>query len=560
MEPTIFTGAQRNLSALVDFSNLINSRLDLDFTLNNLLLTCFGKFHTTKGLVALTDRNGIIEVRAVKGFVNKDCIKCPKILAKDYDSGSPEIKNFMAECGFAYCKEIVSSQGLRGAIFLGKKMTGTEYGSEDKEFLNTIVNIAATAIENAIVVEEIKRANRDLDSKVSQLSALFELSKEFGGILNANRVGKLLIYSIIGQLLVSTYAVVSFDGETKIIETKMPEEALLAALKKYDISLAALPLEKEKITEAFPDFSELGIELIVPMQIQNKTKGAIILGKRINAEEYSETDIEYVYSVGSLAIISLENEKLFKEALEKQKMEEDLQIAREIQQNLFPASTPKLKNFEIAVLNIPSRQVGGDYYDLIKLENTDNLFAIADVSGKGVPASLLMANLQAFIKTLSKRGIPNLSESTELINDLVSENTIMGNFITFFWGLLKDEEREITYVNAGHNPPLLIRGGKVNYLKKGGMILGLMKTMIPYESESLTLEPGDALILFTDGITEAMNKNKEEFSDERLEKLAVNSADKSAKDILEMIRREVVKHVNGAEQSDDITLMVIKSL
>ncbi|HEX2984770.1 MAG TPA: PP2C family protein-serine/threonine phosphatase [Ignavibacteriales bacterium] len=103
-------------------------------------------------------------------------------------------------------------------------------------------------------------------------------------------------------------------------------------------------------------------------------------------------------------------------------------------------------------------------------------------------------------------------------------------------------------------------GGKVNYLKKGGMILGLMKTMIPYESESLTLEPGDALILFTDGITEAMNKNKEEFSDERLEKLAVNSADKSAKDILEMIRREVVKHVNGAEQSDDITLMVIKSL
>ncbi|HEX3072160.1 MAG TPA: PP2C family protein-serine/threonine phosphatase, partial [Ignavibacteriales bacterium] len=153
-----------------------------------------------------------------------------------------------------------------------------------------------------------------------------------------------------------------------------------------------------------------------------------------------------------------------------------------------------------------------------------------------------------------------LSESTELINDLVSENTIMGNFITFFWGLLKDEEREITYVNAGHNPPLLIRGGKVNYLKKGGMILGLMKTMIPYESESLTLEPGDALILFTDGITEAMNKNKEEFSDERLEKLAVNSADKSAKDILEMIRREVVKHVNGAEQSDDITLMVIKSL
>ncbi len=560
MEPITFTGAQRNLSALVDFSNLINSRLDLDFTLNNLLLTCFGKFHTTKGLVALADSQGFLEARAVKGFLDKNCINCPKIQAKDFNPESPEIKSFMEECGFAYSKEIVSSQGSRGGIFLGKKLTGTEYGQEDKEFLNTLINIAATAIENAIVVDEIKLANRDLDSKVSQLSALFELSKEFGGILNANRVGKLLIYSIIGQLLVSTYAVVIFDGETRVIETKMPEEGLLNALKKYDVSQASSPVEKDKIVEAFPDFRDLGIELIVPMQIQNKTKGAILLGKRINAPGYSETDIEYIYSVGSLAIISLENEKLFKEALEKQKMEEDLQIAREIQQNLFPSAPPKLKNFEIAVLNIPSRQVGGDYYDLINLANKDFLFSIADVSGKGVPASLLMANLQAFIKTLSKRGIPNISESTGVINDLVSENTIMGNFITFFWGLIKDEERKLTYVNAGHNPPLLIRSGEIIKLKAGGMILGLMETMIPYESESLTFEPGDALVLFTDGITEAMNKKKEEFSDERLEKLAVNSADKSARDILEIIRREVVKFVDGAEQSDDITLMVIKSL
>ena len=230
----------------------------------------------------------------------------------------------------------------------------------------------------------------------------------------------------------------------------------------------------------------MGIEVIVPMQIQGKTKGLIILGKRINNLEYTDADIEFIFSVGSLAIISLENRRLFIEALEKQKLEEELDIAREIQRNLLPQKILDHKNFDISAVNLSSKQVGGDYYDIIELDNNDCCIAIADVSGKGVPASLLMANMQAFLQVICRQNIP-LDEATALINDFISQNTSDGRFITFFWGILNDVTKSFNYVNAGHNPPLLIRNGTITKLEIGGIILGVMKTIIPYKSESIQI-------------------------------------------------------------------------
>ena len=158
-------------------------------------------------------------------------------------------------------------------------------------------------------------------------------------------------------------------------------------------------------------------------------------------------------------------------------MEEELEIAREIQLNLLPSSIPKFNSFDIAGDNISSKQVGGDYYDIIKLDENNFYIAIADVSGKGVPAALLMANIQAFLKIICKQGM-KIDEATGLINDLITENTSDGRFITFFWGIFDELNKNLTYVNAGHNPPLLIRDGKIIKLDKGGIILGVMKTFM----------------------------------------------------------------------------------
>ncbi len=384
------------------------------------------------------------------------------------------------------------------------------------------------------------------------------MSKEFGLFSESTKVAKLLIYSIIGQFLISKFAVVTFDEENiEALESKILKEDLLNSIKKYEYKKITVSLKKEELKNKFEALHKLGFELIVPMQLQGNTRGLILLGKRINNSEYNESDIEFIYSIGSLAIISLENQKLFVEALEKQKMEEELEIAREIQLNLLPNSIPKFNSFDIAGDNISSKQVGGDYYDIIKIDDNKFYTVIADVSGKGVPAALLMANIQAFLKIICRQGM-KLDEATGIINDLITENTSDGRFITFFWGIFDEFEKTLSYVNAGHNPPLLIRDGKIIKLDKGGIILGVMKTFVPYAMEKINLQENDVIILFTDGITEAMNKNHEEFSDERLERLLLNLTKKSAEEILKEVKREVQLFTIGAQQSDDLTLVIIK--
>src|SRR3989339_519718 len=521
--------ARRNLKALVELSRVINSSLDLEFILNNLLLTCLGKFLTTRGFIAL-NLNGSLQPRAKKGITDEQFQNFPVIKNKT-ELQSEQFKEYLTSINILAFDEICSFQECLGIIALGEKLNKAPYSDDDLEFLHTITNIAATAIQNSLMLSELKKTNRILDSRISRLNSLFELSKEFGLFSESTKVARLLVYSVIGQFLVQKFAVVSFEGKNiKNLESKFPQNELIMALNKYNSKLITNSISKKEIETNYPVLHKFGVELIVPMQLQGDTKGLILLGKRASESEYSEADIEYIYSVGSLAIVSIENQRLFKEALEKQKLEEDLEIAHDIQKNLLPHKIPQFTNFDVVASTVFSKQVGGDYYDVITLDNNNFCIAIADVSGKGVSAALMMANLQAFLKTICKQGM-QIDEATGLINDLITENTTEGKFITFFWAIIENDSKQMLYVNAGHNHPLLIRKGKIKKLDKGGIILGVMNTMIPYISERLQLETDDVMILFTDGVSEAMNQKGEEFTDERLEKLSLSLVEKPAKDI-----------------------------
>ena len=445
-----------------------------------------------------------------------------------------------------------------GYFILGTKINKQEYNSEDKLFISTILKIGSTTIRNAQSFNKLSNLNKELDSKINQLNSIFDLGKEFSSILEIERVSKLLVYSVSAQMLISKYAIVIFQNESsEILESKYEAKMLKAILEKEEITEITEPIKVDESSEFCKACIELGIALVVPMMIKKERKGLILLGPRITKQDYSKSDIEYISSIVSFAIISIENSRLFKETIEKQKLEKDLEIARSIQQNLLPSKLPKSDDYQIAAINKTAKLVGGDYYDFVKIDDNKLLIAIADVSGKGIQASLLMANLQAFLKSIYKQNY-KLEEASNFLNDLVSENTTNGSFITFFWGVLNLETHEFTYVNMGHNPPLLIRDGSITKLKKGGMILGVMKTMIPYEYETVKMEPNDTLILFTDGVTEAMNNEKEEYSDERLEKLCLDISNDEADLIIDKILEDVYKHTDGAEQSDDITGLVLK--
>jgi sigma-B regulation protein RsbU (phosphoserine phosphatase) len=401
-----------------------------------------GKFLSTKGLIALSE-NGKIVIKNSKGLSDDIVKNFPELHADEDCLSDDRLNKFMNLAKLKAAEKIISSDICIGVVCLGEKLNKTEYTKDDLDFLKTILNISATAIQNSIKINELQGVNRELDSKINRLSSLFELSKEFGFFSESTKVAKLLIFSIIGQFLVSKYAVISFDeDDIKILESKYDDKDLINGLKKCDCGKITSSKNKQDLLKSYPLLSEIGVDLIVPMEVQGQTKGLILLGERITKQSYSEADIEYIYSVGSLAIISIENKRLFLEELEKQKMEEELELAREIQQNLLPQTLPQYSNFDLAAINMSSKQVGGDYYDVISLDDDRFCVAIADVSGKGAPASLLMANIQAFLQVICRQDL-NIVESTALINDLISANTSDGRFITFFWALVNKDRKSV---------------------------------------------------------------------------------------------------------------------
>ncbi len=542
-------------TALADFSKLINSSLDTEIIAGNLLLNCFGKLMISRGLVLLKSKDNKCCIANYKGLKDFNKTETEKLI---FSESGAEILFSLKGYNLNYCYDLITNSGKIGYLLLGAKLSGESINVDDEKFLSALGNIAATAFENARSFKMLKEVNKELDSKINQLSALFELGKEFSGVLDLKAINKLVVYSVIGQMLVTKYAVVLFEKKgLRIVDSKFNKTVLLESLEECPGDLLNTSLGYSDLKNNIRPLFDLGVELIVPMMLKGNLRGLIILGAKISKAVYSSEDIEFISAVGGLAAISIENNYLFSEMIEKQKMEKDIELARNIQQNLLPRSHPKLSSFEISAYNKSARQVGGDYYDLVRIEENIVLAAIGDVSGKGVQAALMMANVQAFLKSIAKQKL-TLDKASDLINDLVSDNTMEGGFITFFWCLLNDSDLELTYVNMGHNPPILLRDGVLRRLKTGGMILGVMKTLIPYKCETIKLKQGDVILLYSDGITEAMNSDLEEYTEERLENFIKEQAFYSASDIMSNILADVDEHTQGAEQSDDITCMVIK--
>lgn len=250
------------------------------------------------------------------------------------------------------------------------------------------------------------------------------------------------------------------------------------------------------------------------------------------------------------------------EALAREKMERELKTAREIQERLLPDKMPTVSGFEICGTSLPSLQVGGDYFDFLDMGEGFLGVAIGDVSGKGIPAALLMANLQASLhgQALEPTGVASV---VSRINNLLVRSTDSHMFATFFYGTLDRVGASFTFTNAGHNHPMLFRSdGSLERLEKGGMILGFLADQ-PYLQAKISLDPGEVLVLFTDGITEARgpgNISEEDvfFGEDRLEVICRKNLDKSSRQIQSAILKSVVAFTRDLPQSDDITLVVIK--
>ncbi len=555
-----------DITPLFEFSRVVNSSLDVKFILGTVLLTLMGKLLLSKSVVLLKSRDKHFRIENSKGIpagLISEEMFFPRVPKKSFvlTNGRTTPTMPLFKSGIVQMFPIVSHNVVLGFFGIGRRPGERKLSVTEKAFVEAIISISAAAIEKGIAFHEIKNVNRTLDEKVQELRTLFELSKEFNSIFDREKLLKLFSFTLMGQVGASRYAVCLRDGETvsSRVDTKSLGEFKNVMFENISSPVLVSDLQRRKVLLSLRErCTSQGIVALIPLQAQNEVRGMLCLGDRLRGGAYSMADLEFIYSLGNLAIISLENTRLFYEAVEKQKMENELNIAREIQKGLLPRSLPVIKGLDVAALNISSKQVGGDYYDVIALENGNYAIAIGDVSGKGTPASLLMANVQATIRTLVQFNLP-LSEMTMRVNHLICENTGNDKFITFFWGIFDPRTRLFRYVNAGHNHPFVVRStGPIERLKEGGIILGVMKEAVPYQEGSIQLSRGDVVVMFTDGISEAMNKEGLDYTEERVEQFLRNVAPSSAQSILENIQNEIARYTSGAPQSDDITLVVLK--
>jgi serine phosphatase RsbU (regulator of sigma subunit) len=311
-------------------------------------------------------------------------------------------------------------------------------------------------------------------------------------------------------------------------------------------SIACIPLRRFQMSENMDATTVLKRDVI----------GVLYVDSHVIGGSLTETSLRLLESLAFEATKSLENVRLMHEEQEKKQLEQELGMARQVQVALSPTAFKQPEYFEVSAHSIPSRYVGGDFYDLIQLKDWRSVFALGDVSGKGIAAALLAAMAQGALQAQFVGNLP-LTEVIASLNKVIVQRSASNSFITLFCAVL-DPQGNFTYINAGHNLPILARrDGGTEMLTTKSVVLGAFD-FAQYQPRQTQLMSGDIVVIYTDGVTEAVNTKNEMFGDERLEELVKKNVHLSAEELKNRILDEVLSFTRGLPQGDDITLIVLK--
>ncbi len=310
---------------------------------------------------------------------------------------------------------------------------------------------------------------------------------------------------------------------------------------------------------------QLDTQILLPLSMKNRLLGIMSLSRKRSEEPYSRADLQLLGAVASQTGLALENAELTdnvrRQIAQRERLDRELEIAREVQQRLFPQKLPVVNGLDFAGYCRPAEGVGGDYYDFIHLPDSSLGIAVGDVSGKGIAAALMMASLQASLRGQTIKPCETLSEMIQHINKLVYDASAENRYATFFYAQYHPATKVLRYVNAGHNPPIVWRPreGRAEILRldEGGTVVGMFPDY-PFHEAAVQLQKGDVVVAFTDGISEAMNKRDEEFEEERLLTALKGLEARTAAEMIGQILVVVDGFTAGAEQHDDMTLVVVR--
>lgn len=406
---------------------------------------------------------------------------------------------------------------------------------------------------------ELQSLQNQFDLKELELNALLEITQAIN-----NNLPEVSLYKIYGFILRANLRI-------KKLALYVKEEAWVCKVN-YGTSVDFFPMtldesflelkELQRIDLDHTDSSFKQFDLVVPAMHKNEVLAFVFVGGLVSEDKLDQIhpDTNFIQTLSNIILVAIENKRLARKQLEQEALRKEMEIARGVQQLLFPKTLPQGQHLNVSALYLPHQDVGGDYYDYIEINEQQFVLCIADVSGKGVPAALLMSNFQAALRTMI-RHTTNLKEIVTELNHHTVINARGENFITFFIAIVDRSMKELFYVNAGHNPPLfMVDKGKPQLLELGTTILGSFEPLPFLKIGKITYDHEFVFFSYTDGLTETFNENGEPFGLEKVTEIVVNNLDAS----LEQINGELLKELNKFRgqntYNDDITLLSCKVL
>jgi sigma-B regulation protein RsbU (phosphoserine phosphatase) len=562
-----------SLLRLLDFSSLVSRPEAFERGMEATLYSLMGELAARAGALLVVEAPNRYRLVMAKGkgaqaHVGRAVNLAPATLlgrgllakpALGEEVGS-DLLELVSSLDLALLAPLEHSGKLVGLLGLGSRFRG-DYGPPQRALVERVADITATVVANRELVAELKRVNRSLSLRVHQLHTVFEVSRELNRSLDEPSIFRVLTTTVMGQIFVGVATVLAqADGRVEPVIARGFEytDGELQSLAQLEFEQLRSTLDGDTPPRALADvMSRAGIQDLVPLQVGKSVEAVIGLGPRLDRRPLADEELGFIRTLGEQALVARDNLRMHLEMIVKQRMERELSIAREIQNELLPSRPPHVEGYELAAVTQPCFEVGGDYYDI--LERSDGLVVtVGDVVGKSVPAAMMMASVHASLRALATRSRMGLAEIIGSVNRLIARSVKPGRFVTLFYGRLQPDSGRFDYVNAGHNPPLKIdSAGRITRLEEGGLVVGIMED-VSYREGSTQLQSGDLVVMYSDGVTESMNPAEEEFGEQRLIEAVLEGRWLPLDALLERVLERVVAFRGEQPASDDTTLVLMR--
>jgi len=449
------------------------------------------------------------------------------------------------------------------------RQAAAELGSWTPAKVSIARNLGALLLE---FLAGLRLQDEDLRKRLDELSTVYNLAGLVAGTTDLQEVLNRMARMVCEVMRVKACSIRLLDQSTGTLHVKAVHNLSSEYLNKGPVTLDRNPIDQAALAGELVRIADAPNDPRTRYRTQARKEGIvsglvcglIYRGKAVGVlrvytgepHVFSPYEEALLRAVAAQAAAAIVNTRLLAETIAAERYARQIAYAGAVQRRMIPATPPNSAHVEIGALYRPTYEVGGDFYDLIPLPKGNIGVAIADVAGKGVPASLLMASLRSLLRVYA-RFTYDIDRILAQVNKHVCRDTTAGEFITVFYGVVMPDGRRLTYCNAGHFPPMLLRGGQIQYLETGGMVLGIDPSAT-FERGLLDLRPGDLILLYTDGAIEALNFADQQFGRERLELSLIRHASAPAQRIVQEINWDLRRFRGLADRLDDLTLVALR--